>query len=115
MLRSWPSCAERHITCNATEELKLDGYRAVAAKTAGRVKVCSRNENDFGQKYPAIAAALATLPDDTVVDGEIVALDPEGRPSLTRCKITDRIRGRSSITPLGRFLCKGHKFKYFHY
>jgi bifunctional non-homologous end joining protein LigD len=63
-------------------ELKLDGYRAVAAKSAGRVRLWSRNENDFGQKYPAIAAALAQLPDDTVVDGEIVALDPEGRPSF---------------------------------
>jgi ATP-dependent DNA ligase len=63
-------------------ELKLDGYRAVAAKSAGRVRLWSRNENDFGQKYPAIAAALAKLPDDTVVDGEIVALDPESRPSF---------------------------------
>jgi ATP-dependent DNA ligase len=63
-------------------ELKLDGYRGVAAKSAGRVGVWSRNENDFGQKYPTIAAALAKLPDDTVVDGEIVALDPEGRPSF---------------------------------
>jgi bifunctional non-homologous end joining protein LigD len=63
-------------------ELKLDGYRAVAAKSAGRVKVWSRNENDFGQRYPAIAAALARLPDDTVVDGEIVALDDDGRPSF---------------------------------
>lgn len=63
-------------------ELKLDGYHAIAAKSAGRVELWSRNENDFGSRYPAIAAALAKLPDDTVVDGEIVALDPEGRPSF---------------------------------
>jgi DNA ligase D-like protein (predicted ligase) len=63
-------------------ELKLDGYRAIAAKSAGRVRVWSRNENDFGQRYPAIAAAFAKLPDDTVVDGEIVALDEDGRPSF---------------------------------
>jgi ATP-dependent DNA ligase len=43
--------------------------------------VLSRNENDFS-RYPGIAAALANLPDDTVVDGEIVAIDPEGRPSF---------------------------------
>ena len=56
-------------------ELKLDGYRAIAAKAAGRVQLWSRNENDFGLRYPSIAKALATLPDETVVDGEIVALD----------------------------------------
>jgi len=63
-------------------ELKLDGFRAVAAKSAGRVRVWSRNENDFGARYPSIAEALKNLPDDTVVDGEIVALDEEGRPSF---------------------------------
>jgi ATP-dependent DNA ligase len=63
-------------------EFKLDGYRAVAAKSAGRVTVWSRNENDFSSRYPEITAALARLPDDTVVDGEVVALDEEGRPSF---------------------------------
>jgi ATP-dependent DNA ligase len=63
-------------------ELKLDCYRAIAAKSAGCVRVWSRNENDFGVRYPAIAKALTKLPDDTVVDGEIVALDEERRPSF---------------------------------
>jgi bifunctional non-homologous end joining protein LigD len=63
-------------------ELKLDGYRAIAAKAKGQVHLWSRNENDFGARYPAIAKALASLPDDTVVDGEIVALDAEGKPSF---------------------------------
>jgi bifunctional non-homologous end joining protein LigD len=56
-------------------ELKLDGYRAIAARASGRVHLWSRNENDFATRYPLIASALAKLPDDTVVDGEIVALD----------------------------------------
>ena len=63
-------------------ELKLDGYRAIAAKTKGKVHLWSRNENDFGRRYPPIAEALASLPEDTVVDGEIVALDDEGKPSF---------------------------------
>jgi len=63
-------------------ELKLDGYRAIAAKTKGEVKLWSRNENDFAARYPTIADALAALPDDTVVDGEIVALDSDGKPSF---------------------------------
>jgi bifunctional non-homologous end joining protein LigD len=63
-------------------ELKLDGYRAVAAKAAGKVHLWSRNENDFSPRFPTIAAALAKLPEDTVIDGEIVALDDAGKPSF---------------------------------
>ena len=62
--------------------VKLDGYRAIAAKARGKVSLWSRNENDFGARYPTIAAALAPLPDDTVIDGEIVALDDAGKPSF---------------------------------
>jgi DNA ligase D-like protein (predicted ligase) len=63
-------------------ELKFDGYRAVAFKTGGQVHLRSRNDNDFNSRYPAIVKTLAALPDETVIDGEIVALDPSGRPSF---------------------------------
>ena len=62
-------------------ELKLDGYRAIAFKTGGKVHLRSRNDKDFSAKYPAIAKALAAMPDETVIDGEIVALEA-GRPSF---------------------------------
>jgi bifunctional non-homologous end joining protein LigD len=63
-------------------ELKLDGYRALAFKTGGKIHLRSRNNKDFSTKYPAIAKALAPMPDETVIDGEIVALDASGRPSF---------------------------------
>jgi DNA ligase D-like protein (predicted ligase) len=63
-------------------EIKLDGYRALAFKTGGKLQLRSRNDNDFAPRYPSIAKALASLPDDTAVDGEIVALDAEGKPSF---------------------------------
>ena len=63
-------------------ELKYDGFRALAIKTDGRVCLRSRNNNDFTSRYPAVAKALAAVPDETVLDGEIVALDGEGRPSF---------------------------------
>src|SRR6266545_2446474 len=63
-------------------ELKLDGYRALAIKTHGKVQLRSRNDNDFSLRYAGIAASLEALPDETVIDGEIVALDGNGRPSF---------------------------------
>src|SRR6185369_1964510 len=36
----------------------------------------SRNDKEFGSKYPAIVKALAAMPVETVIDGEVVALDP---------------------------------------
>jgi bifunctional non-homologous end joining protein LigD len=56
-------------------ELKLDGYRAIAFKTEGKVYLRSRNDKDFTERYGQIAKALKHLPDETVIDGEVVALD----------------------------------------
>ena len=63
-------------------ELKFDGYRALAIKGRGGVQLRSRNDNEFNARYPGIVAALAGLPDDTVIDGEVVALDADGKPSF---------------------------------
>ena len=63
-------------------ELKLDGYRAIAFKRGGAVQLRSRNDNDFSSRYPGVVEALHRLPDNTVIDGEIVAFDQEGRPSF---------------------------------
>jgi bifunctional non-homologous end joining protein LigD len=63
-------------------EIKFDGYRAIAFKSAGKLNLRSRNDNDMAARYPTIAKALAKLPDNTVVDGELVALDEDDRPSF---------------------------------
>jgi len=63
-------------------QLKLDGYRAVAFKTRGAVHLRSRNDNDFSLRYPSVVKGLAALTDDTVIDGEVIALDADGRPSF---------------------------------
>jgi DNA ligase D-like protein (predicted ligase) len=54
----------------------------IAFKSKGHVHLRSRNDNDFSLRYPAVLAGLAGLPDDTVIDGEVVAFDEDGRPSF---------------------------------
>ena len=63
-------------------ELRLDGYRAIAVKSAGRVRLYSRNSKPFDKTFVYIAEALGELPDETTVDGEIVAFDDSGKPSF---------------------------------
>src|SRR5262252_439332 len=43
-------------------EIKLDGYRMHARLDAGSVKIMTQRGNDWTQKYPAIAKAIAVLP-----------------------------------------------------
>ena len=64
-------------------EVKLDGYRALLLKNGTTVQVRSRNNKDLTLTYPSVASGGARLKADSVVlDGEIVAVDPQGRPSF---------------------------------
>jgi bifunctional non-homologous end joining protein LigD len=65
-------------------EVKFDGYRTLAVKTPAGVRLLSRNHRALDDRFPAIVRALAGLPDGCVLDGEVVALDAEGRPSFNR-------------------------------
>jgi bifunctional non-homologous end joining protein LigD len=67
-----------------TYEIKLDGYRLEAIRDGGRTTLYSRRENVLNKKFPYIVSALDSLPDGTVVDGELVALDPDGRPNFNQ-------------------------------
>ena len=64
-------------------EMKFDGYRALAFKTGQEVRLVSRNRNSFNNDYPQLVDSLKSLPAKSgTLDGEIVALDPQGRPSF---------------------------------
>ncbi|MDR7418314.1 MAG: DNA ligase D [Armatimonadota bacterium] len=66
-------------------EIKYDGVRALAERRGESVTLWGRNGRPMTTRYPEIVEALRALPfDDFVVDGEIVALDDDGRPSFHR-------------------------------
>jgi bifunctional non-homologous end joining protein LigD len=63
-------------------EIKLDGYRALAVKSPAGLTPFSRNKKSLNRQFPYIVEALADLPEGTVVDGEVVAIDDSGRPDF---------------------------------
>jgi bifunctional non-homologous end joining protein LigD len=65
-----------------TYELKFDGYRSLGLKKDCKVRILSRNGKDLTKRFASIAHALEALPDDTVIDGEVIAYGPDGRPSF---------------------------------
>jgi bifunctional non-homologous end joining protein LigD len=64
-------------------ELKFDGYRAQAIKNGRAVQLFSSNAKDFTARFPEIVEGISSLAvESAIVDGEIVALDGEGRSSF---------------------------------
>ena len=63
-------------------EIKLDGYRALAVNSPTGLTLFSRNRKSLNRQFPYIVEALADLPEGTVVDGEVVAIDDSGRPNF---------------------------------
>jgi bifunctional non-homologous end joining protein LigD len=65
-------------------EIKWDGYRAVAFIDDGGVRLVSRNQNDLTAQYPELRDMPKFIKAKrAVVDGEVVALDEQGRPSFS--------------------------------
>jgi bifunctional non-homologous end joining protein LigD len=74
-------------------ELKLDGYRILAAKDGPLVRLLSRNGNDLAASFPEVVRAVSALPFERVLlDGEIVTPDDAGRPSFQRLQGRARLR-----------------------
>jgi len=63
-------------------EIKFDGYRCLSVKSGPEVTLFSRNKNVLNERFPNVVEGLRLIEGDFVLDGEIVALDSEGRPSF---------------------------------
>ena len=72
-------------------ELKYDGYRLLGARRGDRARLRYRRGGDATKSFPEIARAIERLPFDSfVLDGELVVLDDEGKPSFQ--KLQQRVR-----------------------
>ena len=79
-------------------EIKLDGFRAIALKQGGQVRLLSRNEKDFREKFPEVVEGIGRLrADEAIIDGEIVALDSKGRSSFQLLQAREQGQERPPI------------------
>src|SRR5205823_4549788 len=66
-----------------TYEVKWDGYRTLALKDGQHVTLLSRNLKDATSQYGSVARSVAHVnAKSALLDGEVVAIDEEGRPSF---------------------------------
>jgi bifunctional non-homologous end joining protein LigD len=66
-------------------EIKWDGYRIVSRVAGGEAELRTRRDQDYSERFPNVAKELvkALKTPDCVVDGEVCALDDDGRPSFS--------------------------------
>jgi bifunctional non-homologous end joining protein LigD len=63
-------------------EVKLDGYRCLALRDESGVRLYSRKRNLLNSRFPTLVKALERMEAGMIFDGELVALDDNGRPSF---------------------------------
>jgi bifunctional non-homologous end joining protein LigD len=79
-------------------ELNWDGYRLLAELDAGKVTLRTRNGLDWTAKFAGIAEAIARLPvDHATLDGELVALDDQGRSDFSALQRALKARDSSAL------------------
>lgn len=84
-------------------EIKWDGIRAAAYLDKGSCRILSRNLKDFTSQYPELAPLGASLAGRRLIlDGEIVALGPDGRPSFSRLQHRMGLSSAKTIARVGR-------------
>ena len=84
-------------------EMKWDGVRAVVYVSGGRARVLTRNDRDVSGSYPELGRMAASLGvREVVLDGEIVALDPAGRPSFGLLQQRMHVTGATRVRELAR-------------
>ena len=86
-------------------EIKWDGYRAVAFIENGSVRLVSRNQNDLTPRYPELKVLGDQIhAKNAILDGEVVVLDEQGRPSFSLMQQRTGIRAHGRQAAANREL-----------
>ena len=78
-------------------EPSYDGYRAFARREGGRATLRYAGGGDATALFPEVTKAIELLPADATLDGVVVVLSPDGRPSLDSLRERARLRGRAEV------------------
>ncbi|WP_125776996.1 ATP-dependent DNA ligase [Antribacter gilvus] len=78
-------------------EMKWDGFRALAVVEGGEVRLISRSGQDLTVTFPELSALAGMVDGDAVLDGEIVALDKDGRPVFGRLQQRANLRRAGDV------------------
>lgn len=78
-------------------EIKWDGYRAITFIENGKARLVSRNQNELTPRYPELKDMASSIKaKNAILDGEVVALDDDGRASFSL------MQQRTGFRPGGR-------------
>jgi bifunctional non-homologous end joining protein LigD len=79
-------------------ELKLDGFRLLAERIGGKVRLVLRRGREATRQFPEITSELEKIPGgDYILDGELVIQDEEGRPIFQRLLTRGTLTGQREI------------------
>ncbi|MBU8908148.1 ATP-dependent DNA ligase [Desertibacillus haloalkaliphilus] len=79
-------------------ELKMDGFRAIYSTYNSKVSIYTRHQNDVTTMFDE--KQILSIPSDTILDGEIIALDNQGKPDFEAVMRRFRTRRYSKTIPV---------------
>ncbi|HEJ83279.1 MAG TPA: DNA ligase D, partial [Desulfobacteraceae bacterium] len=92
-------------------EIKYDGYRILCIKKDSAVRLITRNNQDWSEKFPDVVQAAASLPfEQFILDGEIVVLLPDGKPDFQALQniLKGEKSGRTGYYVFDALFCSGY-------
>ncbi|MCM2676310.1 ATP-dependent DNA ligase [Alkalicoccobacillus plakortidis] len=96
LLQSLPEPPDNDIEC--ITELKHDGHRMIMSRFEGKTRLFTRHRNEVTTMYPELLEN--EIEEGTMLDGELIALDDEGKPDFEALQLRSRSKKLVDQVPL---------------